>query len=68
MKTCSSCKESKDLSSFSKHYGKNNSRPKDGLQSWCIPCMRLAKSKYKKANPDKNAANQRASYASKGNR
>ena len=48
MKTCSKCKEIKDLAEFYK----DKSR-KDGLSYLCIPCA---------ANPDKKLASSRASY------
>lgn len=38
MKICTKCKESKDLFNFS-----TNKQSKDGLHSWCKPCVNLQK-------------------------
>lgn len=54
MKTCTLCKQAKELSEFTKH-----SQKKDGFCSWCKPCKRekdkiaAAKRKNKKAEYDK---------------
>ena len=51
LKTCSKCKESKDLSEFSK----DKSR-KDGLTVWCKICKKVYRQINKKAISDKNKA------------
>lgn len=58
MKTCSKCKEPKEHKEFNK-----NRAQKDGLDNQCTLCSRKSKSKWKKENPEKNAAQQRNYYA-----
>lgn len=48
-KTCTSCKETKDLFQFYK-----NKSFRDGLSFWCKSCSKKATSKWTKINKDKN--------------
>lgn len=48
MKTCSSCKETKDLSEFNRQ-----SSNRDGYCTQCRVCRSAKKKAWKKANPDK---------------
>ncbi len=52
MKTCSICKEEKDLKDFNR-----NACKKDGLQTMCRPCSNLISKKYYNLNPEKHKQN-----------
>lgn len=47
MRTCTWCKESKELTEF----GKQSSQ-KDGIHSWCKVCVRAKAQAYRDKNPD----------------
>ena len=55
MKTCTKCKELKELNQF----GKDLTR-KDGLNCYCKACIRIHSKTYYKANPEKNKAKNKA--------
>jgi len=47
MKTCSKCKENKELNDFN-----SNKKRKDGLTSWCKECIRKRSKEHYKNNVD----------------
>ncbi len=55
MKTCSKCKAAKAAAEFSR--AKKN---RDGLQGWCKPCVRADLVEWRKANVERDRANQAA--------
>jgi hypothetical protein len=56
-KSCSKCHQFKPLSEF---YPSSGGRL--GLYSWCIPCDKIKKEKYRKEHFTKNRQNQKRSY------
>lgn len=57
MKTCAKCSSEKPLDQFNK-----NARSKDGHTSYCKPCALAVVGAWRRANPDKRAANQKRYY------
>ena len=57
MKTCAKCSTQKPLDQFNK-----NARSKDGHTSYCKPCALAVVGAWRRANPEKRAANQKRYY------
>lgn len=54
-KRCPKCRLEKKTTEFSK-----SKRNKNGLQSWCKPCMNIARAKWNAENPEKRKAANRS--------
>lgn len=58
MKICTKCKEKYPLTMFG-----NRAASKDGLNTQCVNCTRAYTKAWKKNNPEKHNASNRAHYA-----
>lgn len=58
LKTCAKCGEAKPLTEFNK-----DSNKRDGLQTWCKECKKIANAKYYAANPENRRKSSAKWYA-----